>query len=149
LYDVVRGFSSTTNGRVLYSNATSVEGTPNTFNSFNTDGFTVSKQSGETGTNGNGATFVAWNWLANGAGVSNTAGTISSTVSANTTAGFSIVSYTGTGSAATIGHGLGAVPRMIICKSRGGIENWAVYHASLGNNRTIFLNLTKFKHKLW
>jgi hypothetical protein len=119
LYDVVRGFSSTTNGRVLYSNATSAEGTPNTFNSFNTDGFTVSKQSGETGTNGNGATFVAWNWLANGAGVSNTAGTISSTVSANTTAGFSIVSYAGNSTNdATIGHGLGVAPSMVIIKNR-------------------------------
>lgn len=140
LYDVVRGFSSTTNGRVLYSNVTNAEGTPNTFNSFNTDGFTVSKQSGETGTNGNGATFVAWNWLANGAGVSNTAGTITSTVSANTTAGFSIVSYTGTGANATVGHGLGVAPDMIICKSRTQAQNWATYHSSLGNTKAVFLD---------
>ena len=143
LYEVVRGFSSTTNGRVLYSNTTGAEGTPNTFNSFNTDGFTVSKQSGETGTNGNGSTFVAWNWLANGAGVSNTAGTISSTVSANTTAGFSIVSYTGTGSVGSIGHGLGSTPKMIIKKKRSGADAWNVWQTSIGDgSKALFLNLT-------
>jgi hypothetical protein len=60
--------------------------------------------------NGTGDTYVAWNWKANGSGVSNTDGTITSTVSANTDSGFSIVTYTGTGSAATVGHGLGAKP---------------------------------------
>jgi hypothetical protein len=142
LYDVVRGFSSTTNGRVLYSNATSVEGTPNTFNSFNTDGFTVSKQAGETGTNGNGATFASWNWLANGAGVSNNSGTITSTVSANTTAGFSIVSYTGTGANATVGHGLGSVPKMMIVKNRSAVAQWEVYHVSTGNTSAMQLSGT-------
>jgi hypothetical protein len=58
--------------------------------------------------------YASWNWLANGAGVSNTDGSITSTVSANTTSGFSIVSYTGTGSNATVGHGLGSAPKMII-----------------------------------
>jgi hypothetical protein len=58
----------------------------------------------------------SWNWLANGAGVSNTAGSITSTVSANTTSGFSIVSWTGNGAGATIGHGLGAAPNIIIKK---------------------------------
>jgi hypothetical protein len=145
LYDVVRGFSSTTNGRVLYSNATSAEGTPNTFNSFNTDGFTVSKQSGETGTNGNGATFVAWNWLANGAGVSNTSGTIASTVSANTTAGFSIVSYTGTGANATVGHGLGVAPKMVIVKGRSTVYDWIVWQTSFPGTDYIVLNKTDAK----
>jgi hypothetical protein len=68
--------------------------------------------------NASGTTYVAWNWLANGAGVSNTDGSITSTVSANTTSGFSIVSYTGTGSAATVGHGLGVAPKMIIKKKK-------------------------------
>ncbi len=144
LYDAVRGFSSTTNGRVLYSNSTSAEGTPNTFNSFNIDGFTVSKQTGEVGTNGNGATFVAWNWLGANSTTSNTSGSITSTVSANTTAGFSIVSYTGNGTnGATIGHGLGVAPKMIIAKRRNGDpEDWNVYHASLGNTKRILLNST-------
>ena len=143
LYDVVRGFSSSTNGRVLYSNTTNAELTPNTFNSFNTNGFTVSLQSGEVGTNANGATFCAWNWKANGAGVSNTAGSISSTVSANTTSGFSVVSYTGTGANATVGHGLGVAPKMIIVKNRSvGSTDWRVGHQSLTWNNEIFLDLT-------
>jgi hypothetical protein len=141
LYDVVRGFSSTTNGRVLYSNATSAEGTPNTFNSFNTDGFTVSKQSGETGTNGNGATFVAWNWLANGAGVSNTAGTITSTVSANPTAGFSIVSYTAINANATVGHGLGVKPDVLIVKQRSASgQGWITLFSSFAATQFIRIN---------
>jgi hypothetical protein len=95
---------------------------------FNSDGFTI----GSTlAYNTNAATYVAWNWKANGAGSSNTAGTITSTVSANTTAGFSIVTYTGTGSNATVGHGLGVAPAMIIVKNRGTTTDWAVYHKSL------------------
>ena len=62
--------------------------------------------------------IASWNWKANGAGSSNSDGSITSTVSANTTSGFSIVSYTGTGANATIGHGLGTVPEMIIVKSK-------------------------------
>jgi hypothetical protein len=78
----------------------------------------------------NGTTYVAWNWLANGAGVSNTAGSITSTVSANTTSGFSIVSYTGTGSNATVGHGLGSTPKFIAVKKRSATSNWGVQHAN-------------------
>jgi hypothetical protein len=92
--------------------------------------------------NGSPYNFVSWNWLANGAGVSNTAGSITSTVSANTTSGFSIVSYTGTGSSATVGHGLGVAPKMIIIKNRSSVTNWLVYHASLGNGNSIVLNTT-------
>ena len=67
--------------------------------------------------NSNGNTFVAWNWKANGAGSANTDGTINSTLSVNTTAGFSIVKWTGNGVAgASIGHGLGVVPKLIIVK---------------------------------
>jgi hypothetical protein len=130
LYDAVRGFSSTTNGRVLYSNVASAEGTPNTFNSFNTDGFTVSKQTGETGTNGTGSTYVAWNWLGANTTVSNTAGSITSTVSANTTSGFSIVTYAGSASNATVGHGLGIAPKLIFFKDRTIAYNWFVYSGS-------------------
>jgi hypothetical protein len=100
------------------------------------DGFTVGAQS-----ESNDGSMVAWNWKANGAGVSNTDGTITSTVSANTTAGISIVTYTGNGSAgATVGHGLGVAPRMIIAKSRSVAQNWAVYHGSLGNTKWLQLN---------
>jgi hypothetical protein len=142
LYDVVRGFSSSTNGRVLYTNTTGAEGTPNTFNSFNTNGFTVSKQTGEVGTNATGATFSSWSWKANGTGVSNTSGTITSTVSANTTSGFSIVSYTGTGANATVGHGLGVAPSMIIFKSRNSATSWVTYHKSLGATNFVALSNT-------
>jgi len=86
--------------------------------------------------------YVAWNWLANGAGSSNTDGSITSTVSANTTSGFSIVSYTGTGATATIGHGLGTVPKVIISKKLNSTSSWMVYHASLGNNNEMYLNAT-------
>jgi hypothetical protein len=93
-----------------------------------TDGFTcgVSDQY-----NKSAQTQVAWNWLANNtSGSSNTAGSITSTVAANTTAGFSIVSWTGAGSAGTVGHGLGAVPKFIITKKRNNVGNWACYHSS-------------------
>ena len=87
--------------------------------------------------------FVAWAWKANaGSTVSNTAGSITSTVSANTTAGFSIVTYTGTGATGTVGHGLGVAPSMIIVKRRSTTGNWPVYHISVGNNQGCFLNLT-------
>ena len=96
-------------------------------------------------TNYNGTNYVAWNWKAGGSGSANTDGTINSTVSTNTTAGFSIVTYTGYGSASTVGHGLGAVPKMIIVKKRSGSgydESWYVYHEALGNTHTLGLNST-------
>ena len=107
--------------------------------SFDSDGFSLGSN-GEV--NINSGTFASWNWLAGGTGVSNTDGSITSTVSANTTSGFSIVSYTGTGSAATIGHGLGTVPKVIISKKLNSTSSWMVYHASLGNNKEMYLNAT-------
>jgi len=116
---------------VLQSNTTAAEQTFSTgLTSFNSNGFTV----GSNGDVNNSAqNYVAWCWRANGAAVSNTAGTITSSVSANTTSGFSIVTYTGTGSAgATIGHGLNAVPNMIIVKARNAAGHWwIVGHSSL------------------
>jgi hypothetical protein len=90
-----------------------------------------------------GQTYVAWQWRA-GAGTSatNTSGSITSTVSANTTAGFSIVTYTGTGANATVGHGLGIAPSMIITKKRSSTSSWGVYHSSLGNTTYILLDST-------
>ena len=95
--------------------------------SFDTDGFTVG--AGNI-TNESSETFVAWQWKANGGTTSsNTSGDITTTVQANTTAGFSIFTYTGTGTAGdTIGHGLGAVPSLFIIKRRSGTEDWVVYH---------------------
>ena len=99
---------------------------------FNTDG----------AYNGNSSTYVGWNWKANGAGSANTDGSISSTVSANTTSGFSIVKWTGNGSnPSTVGHGLGAVPKMIITKRiSGDTASWHCYHAGIGNAHDIYLN---------
>jgi hypothetical protein len=96
--------------------------------------------------NGSGDTFVAWQWKAGGTAVSNTAGSITSSVSANTTAGFSVVTYTGNGSSsATVGHGLGVTPSMIIVKARSGGSDWETFHTSLGSSFGIRLNTTAAK----
>jgi hypothetical protein len=123
----------------LFSNSALAEITDNSnrVQAFESDGFQV----GSDGTvNESGQTYVAWNWLANGTGVSNTSGTISSTVSANTTSGFSIVSYTGNASNSTIGHSLGKAPSMIIVKNRSAVEDWTIYHSTLGNTK--FMDFT-------
>jgi hypothetical protein len=133
LVDAVRGVQ-----KDLESNTTAAENTRSTVTVFGSDGFTVGTDSQ---VNSNTNTFVSWNWLGANTTVSNTSGTITSTVSANTTAGFSIVSYTGTGANATVGHGLGVAPRMIILKSRtDGAADWRVYHASVGNTGYLELN---------
>ena len=137
LYDVDRG----TNKR-LVSNADSAEDEPDSnagVNAFNSDGFTVGS---ETDVNGSSRNFVAWNWLAGGSASSNSDGSITSSVSANTTAGFSIVTYTGTGSAATVGHGLGAVPKMFWTKRRDNNESWGVYHHTQGAGKFLRLEST-------
>ena len=116
-------------GTALFTNATSAESSSSTYlQSFDTDGFTV----GSSGSvNSSGDTYVAWNWKANGSGSSNSNGDITSTVSANTDAGFSIVSYTGNGSATqTVGHGLTKAPEVVIVKRRDSAQHWIVYHAS-------------------
>jgi hypothetical protein len=137
LYDAVRGAT-----KVLESSNTGAEGTDvNGLTAFDSDGFSL----GSSGSNnGSGDTYASWNWKAGGTASSNTSGSITSTVSANTTSGFSIVSYTGTGSVGTVGHGLGVAPAMIITKNRdsGGSGYWGVYHQSLGNGKALFLNRT-------
>tara|TARA_R100001440_G_scaffold19195_1_gene32403 strand:+ start:19291 stop:21735 length:2445 start_codon:yes stop_codon:yes gene_type:complete len=134
--DSVRGVNKS-----IFSNATSAENSSVVFPSFDSDGFTVS-DSGGNWTNENATNFVAWNWLAGGTAVSNTDGGRSSTVSANQEAGFSIVKYTGDNTTASVGHGLGAVPDMIIVKCLGLSNNWIVFHTTLGANAFIQLNLT-------
>ena len=146
LYDAVRGAGST---KGLYSNDTVAEGTYSDFQnlvSFDSNGFTLGATSNTNNINANTSTFVGWNWKANGAGSTNTAGSITSTVSANTSAGFSIVTYTGTGSASdTVGHGLGVTPAMVITKRRSsgsGAFNWMVKHSSLASNHNLLLEST-------
>lgn len=113
------------------------------------DGFTASLGSDPTyqATNKSAQNYVAWNWLAANSTTSNTSGTISSTVSANTTSGFSIVSYTGNGtSGATVGHGLGSVPKFIIYKERSQPRNWYVFTSVIdGSYDNLYLNNTDAK----
>ena len=138
LFDVVRGATYQFNPN---SNATNVS-VAESLKSFDTDGFTVGNA---TSVNESGYNYVGWNWLAGGnQGSSNTDGSINTTyTSVNTTSGFSISSYTGTGSNATVGHGLGAVPKMIIVKETiGSANDWTVYHATQGNTTRGILNET-------
>jgi len=139
LTDVVRG---TTKG--LESNSTLAEfTTTNTLTSFDSDGFSLGNSAVS---NYSGNTHVSWNWKANGAGSANTDGSISSTVSVNTTSGFSIVKYTGNGSGeVSIGHGLGTTPKVMIVKSLSS-GNWFFYTTVIDNSLDyLFLNLTDAK----
>jgi hypothetical protein len=134
LYDSTRGV-----GKRLHSNQTVAEATETaegTITSFDSDGFTLDEgTSNDFYVNDSGVTYVAWNWSANaGSTSSNTDGSITSTVQANTTAGFSIVTYTGTGALATVGHGLGITPKMIIWKRRDSATNWSVQGTQSGIN---------------
>ena len=142
LQDVVRGISGS-KYRFLQSQGDDAEGTSSDndgVSSLDSDGFTVGF-SNSGGWNENAITYAAWNWKAGGTASSNSDGSITSSVSANQTAGFSIVSYTGTGSALTCGHGLGAVPEWIIVKDRDAAANWNTYHIANGNGNTSQLNL--------
>jgi len=138
LFDAVRGVSI----GALQSNDTAAENANQKLVAYTSTGFTLPSVNYEW-TNTSGWTFASWNWLGANTTVSNTAGSRTSTVSANPTAGFSIVSYTGNSTVGTIGHGLGVAPSMMIIKDRtSGAYNWTVYHASIGNTRRIILNST-------
>jgi hypothetical protein len=133
LYDAVRGVQ-----KQLESNTATAETTETTgITAFGSDGFTTGSLAQ---LNTSAATYVAWNWKANGSGSSNTAGTINSTVSANTTSGFSVVTYTNAASG-TVGHGLGVAPAMVIYKDRTNAYDWIVLHQSLTNMSGYFLRL--------
>jgi hypothetical protein len=141
LNDSVRGVYQT-----LFSNSTAAEyngtSTSDGVSAFNTNGFTLLNGTNVANYNQSANNYVAWQWKAGGTAVTNTSGSISSQVSANPSAGFSIVTYTGTGANATVGHGLGIAPSMIIVKRRGAVDTWRVYHASLGNTKYLNLNDT-------
>ena len=124
LNDSVRGGTKT-----LFSNTTLAEYTDRGVGTFDTDGFTFTTYNGDT--NNSGVTYVAWNWKAGGTAVSNTNGSITSQVSANTDAGFSVGTYTHNGSGGqTIGHGLSSAPEMVIIKQRSGGNDWVVFENS-------------------
>jgi len=138
LFDSIRGA-----GYALYSNGTFTESAFNaqTLQSFNSNGMTVGSN-GDFNTNTN--SYVGWQWQAGqGSTSSNTSGSITSTVSVNTTAGFSVVTYTSQASGtATFGHGLGVAPSMIFLKGRNVAGGWYVYHSALGGTKYLALQST-------
>ena len=134
LIDAPRGIT-----KELRANLTNAEADDDQLiTAFGSDGFTL-------GSSGSGnlesATYVGWTWKANGAGATNEDGSINTTkTSASTTSGFSISTYTGTGSAATIGHGLGVAPSVMIVKRKNSTGDWVMYHKSLGNGKNMRMN---------
>ena len=134
-FDSVRGVN-----KVILSNATNAETTyANSLTAFNSDGYTIGSDT-EGQMNVSGDAHASWNWKAGGTAVSNTDGSITSSASANATAGMSIVSFTGTGANATVGHGLSTAPKMIIFKNRPQAEGWIVYHQAISNTHFLTLN---------
>ena len=136
LTDAVRGAN-----KHLVANTNGAEVTSTAYiASFDSDGFTLNN---DADINGSSRTYASWNWKANGTGSANTDGSINTTAtSVNTTAGFSISKYTGTGSAGTVGHGLGVIPKIVLIKQLNGDGAWNMYHASIGNNKAVELNTT-------
>ena len=147
--DAIRG-----SGKRLASNTNNAEESNSIYGyltTFDTDGFTtVAGSTDNTGWNETSQTYVAWNWLGANTTVSNTQGSITSTVSANTTSGFSIFTYTGTGaSTTTVGHGCSSEPKLVIVKNRSGTGAWVTYHYGAGatglgnpNQASLILNGT-------
>ena len=137
LYDAVRGTSA---GKLKSNTNAAQSYNAQDLSVFGTDGFTVGSNNEVNGSSDN---MVAWNWKANGAGSTNYDGSINSTVSVNTTAGFSIVKYTGTGANATVGHGLGAAPKMVIVRRISPGGEWYVHAGQLNDNeKVLVLNTT-------
>ena len=140
LHDIVRGRASN-----LYSDLTAAENTSSLsadLVSFDANGYTLGTVE-QTAMNRSGETYVGWAWDAGTSTVSNTAGSITSQVRANVSAGFSVVTWTGTGSgSATIGHGLGVKPTFILVKKRNAAGPWYTQHGSLGAGQIAYLNST-------
>jgi hypothetical protein len=135
LYDAVRGAT-----KALFSDFTDAEATvSNGLTAFNSDGFSLGSNQY---VNDNAVTFVAWAWDAGSSTVTNTSGSISSQVRASATNGCSVVTYTGTGSNATVGHGLGVAPSLIIGKARSFTQVWVAGHTSIGWGNYLLLNAT-------
>lgn len=149
LYDSVRGATNGSTDTALFSNTADAENTYgilyHNLASFDSDGFTTGLSTSTDVFNGSGVTQASWNWLAGGTAVSNTDGSITSTVSANTDAGFSIVNYIGDGGAGetSVGHGLSQTPELIIYKNRDTTGSWPVTYTVVdGSNDFMYLNST-------
>ena len=144
LLDSVRGVGQ---NKAFASNLAAAEPTPagteslyGFMSAINSDGFTLTNGTSTFDNwNKSGDTYVAWTFKAGGTAVTNTSGTITSQVSANPTAGFSIVTWAGdSNNSATVGHGLGAVPAMIICKERNGTDYWHIKHKNMATTVNAF-----------
>jgi hypothetical protein len=136
LTDTVRGATEELESDTTAAEATNADG----LTQFNSDGFDLGD---DDEYNTSAEAYVAWAWDAGSSTVTNTDGSISSQVRANASAGFSIVTYSGTLAADTVGHGLGVAPGMIIFKQRGSsIQDWRVYHSSVGAGKSARLNTT-------
>ena len=142
MMDTVRGLNSGHAG-TLYTNATNSEdtGATSSIRSFNSDGFNLGT---DGGINYNNSTYIGWAWDAGtSTDTNNTSGSITpSGVRANQSAGFSIVTYTGTGSNATVGHGLNAPVEFLITKDRSNANSWHIQHSATGGTKALFLNGT-------
>jgi len=135
LTDIVRGATEELESNTDDAEATNADG----LTQFNADGFDLGD---DDEYNTSAEAYVAWAWDAGSSTVTNTSGSISSQVRANASAGFSVVTYTTTGSAGTIGHGLGVAPSFIITKQRNGTTAWYCYHTSIGAGNYVLLNST-------
>jgi hypothetical protein len=144
LFDIIRGTN-----KVVRTNLTNEERTDitDTLNAFNSDGFDLGADTSYGGVNLNSSSYVAWTWDAGSSTVSNTDGTITSNVRANTSAGFSIVTYTGNGASASVGHGLGVKPALTITKNRSNASDWLVYTDVIDGSMD-YLNLQSTASKL-
>ena len=143
LYDSVRGATK----RLDSADNGGEDTVTNGLTSFDSNGFSL----GAGGNENSASSLVSWNWLAGGSASSNSNGSITSSVSASTTAGFSIVSYTGNGSSsATVGHGLNAVPKVVICKKRSGSGafNWHMRHEDLTSNHNLWIDATDAEYDM-
>ena len=141
LFDKVRGALKT----ISSNDNTAEESSTGSMTAFGTDGFSLGDGGTANDINGvSGTTYAAWGWSAgNSTGSSNTDGDITSTVTANTTSGFSVLTYTGNGSDnQEIGHGIGIAPKMIFSKRTNTTGNWTMYHDAVGINKVMYLNLT-------
>jgi len=135
LYDSVRGAQNYLSSNLTDAELSGIQGVL----AFNSNGFNLGA---DGDSNASGSTYVAWQWKAGGTSSSNTNGSITSTVSVGATQGFSVVTYTGTGANATVGHGLGVAPSMVIVKRRDTTSTWQVRHTSIAVASSIQLNST-------
>ena len=139
LMDSVRGAT-----KFLTTNNQTAESTSSTLlTSFDSDGFSLGTSAG---LNASGVTAVGWCWKASGSTASNSDGSVTSSVSANTTAGFSIITYTGTGSVGTIGHGLNSAPELVILRNRAVTSSWWTWGELIGNVNILELQSTAAKN---